>query len=270
MTNRTDTTDRDPDRLRAIVQDHYGAVAASGDGCCAGGSCGDGALTLQEAARRLGYAEDDVAALPADAALSLGCGNPLVLASLKPGQTVLDLGSGAGFDALLAAARVGPTGKVIGVDMTPAMVERASSAAAGRDEVEFRLGRLEELPVADASVDVIISNCVINLSPEKERVFAEAFRVLKPGGRLAIADPVKIRSLEGTRWEGAAHLAACISGAMTVGEYEERLHAAGFTDVRVAVEEASAAHIRDWDPGSGVEQYVRNAYVEARRPAGAA
>lgn len=270
MTNRTHTTDHDPDRLRAIVQEHYGAVAAGGTGCCTGGSCGDGALTLQDAARRLGYDEADIASLPANAQLSLGCGNPLVLASLKPGQTVLDLGSGAGFDALLAAARVGPTGKVIGVDMTPAMVERASSAAAGRAEVEFRLGRLEALPVDDDSVDVIISNCVVNLSPEKERVFAEAFRVLRPGGRLAIADPVKIRPLEGTRWEGAQHMAACISGAMTVAEYQDRLHQAGFTDVKVAVEDGSAAHISDWDPGTGVEKYLRSAYVEARKPTAAA
>ena len=255
----------DPQRIRALVQEHYGAIAESGAGCCASG-CGCGAQTLQDAAVRLGYSPDEVAALPADAALSLGCGNPLVLAALKPGQTVLDLGSGAGFDAMLAAARVGPTGRVIGVDMTPAMVARAGSAAAGRPEIEFRLGRIEQLPVDDASIDVIISNCVLNLSPEKERVFAEAFRVLRPGGRLALADPVQIRPLAGTRWEGDRHLAACISGAMTVAEYTEHLTAAGFVDVRVAVQDDSAAHIRDWDPDSGVEHYVRNAYIEAHRP----
>ena len=257
--------DHDPERIRALVQAHYGATAEAGTGCCDGG-CGSGVQTLQEAAQRLGYAPEEIADLPAAQLMSLGCGNPLVLAALKPGQTVLDLGSGAGFDALLAAARVGPSGKVIGVDMTPSMVARASSAAAGRAEVEFRVGRIEDLPVDDASVDVIISNCVINLSPEKERVFAEACRVLRPGGRLAIADPVQIRSLAGTRWDGAAHVAACISGAMTVAEYEDRLAAAGFIDVKVAVEDGSAAHIRDWDPDSGVEHYVRTAYVEARRP----
>ncbi len=255
----------EPQRIHDLVQAHYGAVAKSGTGCCSAGS-GCGALTLQDAAARLGYSPQEVAALPADAALSLGCGNPLVLAALKPGQTVLDLGSGAGFDAMLAAARVGPSGKVIGVDMTPAMVARAGSAATGRAEIEFRLGRIEELPVDDASIDVIISNCVLNLSPEKERVFAEAFRVLRPGGRLAIADPVQIRPLAGTQWEGDEHVAACISGAMTVAEYESRLTTAGFVDVRVAVDDASAAHIRDWDPDSGVEHYVRNAYIEARRP----
>jgi len=208
---------QDPERIRALVRAHYGEVAEAGAGCC-GDGCGSGTLTLRDAALRLGYAEADVAALPDGAALSLGCGNPLVLASLKPGQTVLDLGSGAGFDAMLAAARVGPEGRVIGVDMTRAMVARASSAAAELAEVEFRVGRIEDLPVDDASVDVVISNCVINLSPEKDRVFAEAFRVLRPGGRLAIADPVRSRSLAGTPWAGEEHLAACISGAMTGAE----------------------------------------------------
>jgi len=253
----------DPQRTRDLVRDHY-ARAAAGESCCSG-SCAPAPLSLRDAARRLGYGDEEIASLPAAGGLTLGCGNPLGVAGLRLGETVLDLGSGAGFDALLAAERVGPAGRVIGVDMTPEVVARARGAAAGRDNVEFRLGAIEELPLADATVDVVISNCVINLSPEKARVFAEMHRVLRPGVRLAVADPVLLRSLAGTPWEGEEHVAACISGAVSAAEYETLLAAAGFTDISVLVDDRSAEVIRDWDPGSGVEEYVRSAFIRARK-----
>ena len=187
------------------------------------------------------------------------------MALLKQGETVLDLGSGVGMDCFIAVQAVGPVGRVIGVDMTPAMLRKARANIGKRTNVEFRLGEIEHLPVADNSVDVIMSNCVINLSPEKPKVFNEAFRVLRPGGHLAIADVVQIKPFTGTRWEGAKHLAACISGSVTVQALETMLHAAGFADVRIVLNEASREFIKDWDPGTGVENYICSAFIEARK-----
>ena len=253
---------------RATVREHYGKLAETTSSCCAGGCAADAGplLSLQDTARKLGYSEAEIESIPADEVMTLGCGNPVALASLREGETVLDLGSGAGFDSLLAAERVGTTGRVICVDMTPAMLAKARGAAADRPQVEFRLGEIEHLPVGDNQVDVILSNCVINLSPEKARVFAEAFRVLKPGGRLAISDTVALQPLAGTRWAGDEHISACISGSVAVEELESLLAAAGFVDVRVAVKESLAEAIGSWAPGTGLEAYIGSALIEARKP----
>lgn len=249
------------DALRQEVRAAYGAVARGGNGCC-------GTQPAAIAAERLGYAGADLQFVPAGANLGLGCGNPLELAALKPGEIALDLGSGAGFDAFLAARQVGETGRVIGVDMTPDMLSkaRANAAKGGYRNVEFRLGEIEALPVADASIDVILSNCVINLSPDKARVFREAFRVLKPGGRLAISDVVASAELPEDLRRDAGLYSCCVSGASLIGELEQNLASAGFTDIRISPKDASREFIRDWAPGRGVEDYVVSAHIEAVKP----
>jgi arsenite methyltransferase len=197
--------------------------------------------------------------------MGLGCGNPRAIAALRPGEVVLDLGSGGGFDAFLAAREVGDKGRVIGVDMTPEMLSKAQrNAEQGQfNNVEFRLGEIENLPVADASVDVIISNCVINLSPDKPRVFREAWRVLKPGGRLAISDVVASTELPASMRDDPYLHSACVAGASLVGELESWLADAGFTEIRIRPKDESRQFIRDWVPGSGVEDYVVSATIEA-------
>jgi len=218
--------------VRAVVREKYGAVAKGepcGCGCCAGPEDAEAVLA------KLGYTPEQAAAIPEGANLGLGCGNPIARAELKPGETVLDLGSGAGIDCFLAAREVGPTGRVLGVDMTHAMLERARGLATklGATNVEFRLGEIEHLPVADASVDVIISNCVVNLSPEKLQVFREALRVLRPGGRLVVSDLVLSRELSPEMRRNAELYAGCVAGASLEGEYLRLVHEAGFGDVRV-------------------------------------
>lgn len=244
--------------VRDTVRDHYGKVA---EAKASGGCCG----SAPEASLALGYSKDDLSAVPEGSNLGLGCGNPQAIAGLKPGETVLDLGSGAGFDCFLAAKQVGPSGKVIGVDMTPAMIAKARNNAekTGAANVEFRLGEIEQLPVESGSVDVILSNCVINLSPEKQRVFREAFRVLKPGGRLAISDVVLTKELPEALAAQEAALCGCVAGAAPVLEVERLLREAGFSSVRVGVIGESGEVISDWLPGSGAEQYVRSATIEA-------
>ena len=218
--------------VRAAVRDRYGAIA-EGKGCGCGS--GEGSTCC---ASELGYSAVESAAIPEGANLGLGCGAPVGLASPKPGETVLDLGSGAGVDVFLAAREVGPEGRVIGVDMTPAMIDRARTNAAkgGYTNVEFRLGEIEHLPVADASVDVIVSNCVVNLSPEKERVFREAFRVLRPGGRMLLSDLVLERPLPRETRESIEAYVGCIGGASLRGEYLELIRDAGFQGVEVVRE----------------------------------
>lgn len=249
------------DALRRQVRDAYGAVARGDGGCCGG-------QPAQPVGERLGYARAELAAVPEGAHLGLGCGNPIGHAALQPGETVLDLGSGAGFDAFLAARAVGESGFVIGVDMTPDMISRSRGLAAsgGYPQVEFRLGEIEALPVADASVDVILSNCVINLSPDKARVFREAFRVLKPGGRLAISDVVASAELPEELRRDAGLYSCCVGGASLIDELERHLAAAGFVDIRITPKDESREFIRDWAPGRGVEDYVVSAIIAAVKP----
>jgi SAM-dependent methyltransferase len=202
--------------------------------------------------------------------MGLGCGTPLSFAQLRQGDTVLDLGSGGGIDCFLAASQVGPTGKIIGVDMTAAMIQkaRANAQKVAAANVEFRLGEIEHLPVPDRSVDVIVSNCVINLSPDKEAVFRDAFRVLKPGGRLAISDIVTSAPMPEAVRNDPAALAGCVAGAPAIEELRSHLLAAGFTDVSIEVNEASRSFIKGWNPGSGAEEFVAAAAVRAVRPSG--
>ena len=247
--------------VREEVRRRYGA-SASGKSACADDCCTSTDVT------DLGYSTEDAAAAPEAANLGLGCGNPLAIASLKEGQVVLDLGSGAGFDCFLAARAVGKTGRVIGVDMTHEMLSKARENAQknGFTNVEFRLGEIEALPVADNSVDVIISNCVINLSPEKQRVFNEAFRVLKPAGRLAVADMVATAPLPDHIKADWAAYTGCMAGASQITELERMLHAAGFENIKIAPKDSSRSFIREWLPGKRIEDYLISATIEAVKP----
>ncbi len=258
-----------PDRIRATVREAYGAVASQKQqgGCCGGGTscCGpSGSPSI-----RLGYTDADRAAVPDGADLGLGCGNPQAIAGLEPGERVLDLGSGGGFDAFLAAQQVGPTGRVIGVDMTPEMIAlaRTNAAKVGFHHVDFRLGDIEQLAVDDASVDVIMSNCVINLAPDKAAVFREAFRVLAPGGRLAISDLVAIGDLPAAIAADPAAYTGCIAGAAPVVDLERMIEDAGFERIRVTVQAQSGDLVEDWSPGTGAGQAVAAARIEAVKPA---
>lgn len=253
------------DEIRAAVRDQYGAVARGAATGCAPSCCGP----TPTSSAALGYSADELAAIPAGADLGLGCGNPTALAGLRPGETVVDLGAGGGFDCFLAARQVGPTGRVIGVDMTPDMVTLARTNARrhGAGNVEFRLGEIEHLPIADATADVILSNCVVNLSPDKGAVFRDAFRVLRPGGRLAISDVVATAPLPDHLAEDRTALTGCVAGAASVETVVALLRAAGFVEVTVEVDPGSAAFIAAWLPGSGVEAYVASAKITAHKPA---
>ena len=236
------------EQLRQSVRERYGGVAKNaGAGCCgstdAGCGCAPSGSSSPDARTGgccSGYSATDLASIPEGANLGLGCGNPTRLVTLRPGQVVLDLGSGAGVDCFVAAGQVGPSGRVIGVDMTPEMITRSRALArsAGRANVEFRLGEIEHLPVADASVDVVLSNCVINLAPDKSQVYREAFRVLRPGGELAVADVLATRPIPEEVRNDPAGWASCSSGALTRDEVTERLQAAGFDSIDVTVHSA--------------------------------
>lgn len=263
------TTSHDTDEIRSYVRERYGAIAEQADegcGCQTGGCCGG--KSDRSYGEKLGYSAEELAAAPAGSDLGLGCGNPLALASIKPGETVLDLGSGAGFDCFLAARQLAGTGRVIGVDMTAAMITkaRANAKKAGIANVEFRLGEIEALPVADATVDLIMSNCVINLSPEKPRVFREAFRVLKPGGRLAIADVVAVKPLPKELRQKLAAIGACIGGATPLDELREGLKAAGFARVDIVPKESSREYIAQWTDEPTAGEFVVSAMVTAYKP----
>ncbi len=241
-------------QIRKMVRDQYAKVAQGKRSCCGGPEtpprgCGSDAAAL-ELSRAIGYSEDQVASVPDGANLGLGCGNPLALAALEIGQTVLDLGAGAGFDCFLAAKAVGPQGRVIGVDMTPAMLDKArrNAETGGYANVEFRLGEIEHLPAADASVDVVISNCVINLSPDKPRVFAEAFRVLRPGGRLMVSDIVLLKPLPEALRNSVAAYVGCMAGAMLREDYLAMIREAGFKAVTVANQSAWGEDLPTQDP----------------------
>ena len=255
------------DIIRQAVRGRY-ALAAGEPGCgcrseqatpcCGSPSAGD--LDLNQ---MMGYTPGELDSVVEGANLGLGCGNPTAIGTLRPGEIVLDLGSGGGFDCFLAAQKVGGAGRVIGVDMTPEMLAKARENAARMevDNVEFRLGEIEHLPVADNSVDVIISNCVINLSPEKGQVFREAFRVLKPGGRLMISDVVATAELPDQLREQAALLTGCIAGAEHVDRIRELLAGAGFQDIEIDLKDYSKELIQGWFPASGAENYVASADI---------
>ncbi len=261
-----------PDTARKTVRDRYSKLATASP-CGCGSSltlscCAAKPEAADTMAQRIGYSKEELASLTDGANLGLGCGNPGAIGMIKPGETILDLGSGGGIDCFLAAKAVGDTGRVIGVDMTPEMVSKARENAEKLKtrNVEFRLGEIEHLPAADGEADVILSNCVINLSPEKDKVFRDAFRVLKPGGRLAISDVVSIAPLPDHLREQAAMVTGCVIGAETVKCLESLLRESGFVDIRIQVRQESREFIKEWFPGSGVENYVASANIEAVKP----
>ncbi len=259
------------DKIREAVRKHYAKIAEADDsacGCSKTSCCDESGSDVKAISMEFGYSSLEVNQVPEGSNLGLGCGNPKAIASLRPGETVLDLGSGAGFDAFLAAREVGADGLVIGVDMTPEMVSkaRANAVKGGYTNTDFRLGEIENLPVADSQVDVIISNCVINLSPEKARVFQEAYRVLKPGGRLAISDIVATADLPEKVKSDMALFAACMAGASSITELETMLKDAGFEAIAIKPKDESREFIRNWVPGSKLEDYVLSATIEAVKP----
>jgi len=259
----------DSSDIKDMVRARYGAIAVASSGCC--GPASEERRTDADSRARasgMGYTDADLAAIPEGANLGLGCGNPQVVASLKSGETVVDLGSGAGFDCFLAARAVGPQGHAIGVDMTHEMLAKAreNQKKLGITNAEFRLGELEHLPVADATADVVISNCVVNLVPDKAQVFREAFRVLKPGGRVAISDVVNIAPLPPELAADPRLLCGCVSGAAPVHQIEAFLVAAGFSQIRVAPRAESRELVASWVPGQGIEDFVCSATIEARKP----
>lgn len=258
-----------PDEVRTAVRDSYGRIAANDQtgGCCSCG-CSPEADVPANLATAMGYSDAELGHVPEGANLGLGCGNPHAIASLEPGETVVDLGSGAGFDCFLAARQVGDAGAVIGVDMTPEMITKARENArkAGASNVSFRLGEIEHVPVADDAADVVMSNCVINLSPEKPQVFREVFRVLRAGGRLAVADVVASAPLPEALQEDLKAYSACVSGAVTAGEIETMLADIGFVDVSVRPQDERRELIKEWSPGGNLENYVVSALIEARKP----
>lgn len=256
-----------PTEMREMVREHYGQVARTDGACgCGPGCCGGGATTSLD----LGYEQAELAGLPQGADMGLGCGTPLAFAALQEGEVVLDLGSGGGIDAFLAGKQVGARGKVIGVDMTPEMLVKARDNATrvGASNVEFKLGEIEALPLGDRSVDVVVSNCVINLSPDKPAVFREVFRVLRPGGRLAISDIVASAPLPRHIAEDPASLAGCVAGAPVMDELRAHLENAGFAGVHIEINDASRSFIKNWNPESGAEHFVAAASIRAMRPAG--
>lgn len=268
--------------IRKSVQDHYGQAARTASGksaasCCAPSCCGG--TTEKDPITRDLYDQEQTKGLPEEALLaSLGCGNPTALAELQPGETVLDLGSGGGIDVLLSAKRVGPTGKAYGLDMTDDMLElaRQNQRKSGLNNVEFLRGHIEEIPLPDNTVDVIISNCVINLSGDKDAVLAEAFRVLKPGGRFAVSDVVLERALPEAVQQVTALWTGCVAGALIVDEYRAKLEQAGFTDISLeVVRRFSAADAEEMlggfpqqvrEEASAVAQHVLSAFIRARKP----
>jgi SAM-dependent methyltransferase len=277
--------------IRQAVRDRYGKIANAStestgisimSACCGGSEPADGSksgasccdsgsdITSKQISTLMGYSKQDFASVPEGANMGLGCGNPVALASLQPGESVVDLGSGGGFDCFLAAKQVGDSGRVIGVDMTPDMLSkaRASAEKMQTENVEFRLGEIEHLPVADNSTDIIMSNCVINLSPDKQKVYSDAFRILKPGGRLAISDIVALAPLPDEIQHNLSLVSACVGGAATIDETRGMLTEAGFINVKITPKDESRELISEWTGGDrkNAGDYVVSAYIEAVKP----
>ncbi len=254
------------DTIRKAVMETYKETALSDDSCCGPSCCGsDSGQKLENTSKSLGYSAEEYTDVPEGANMGLGCGNPQAIALLKKGETVLDLGSGGGFDCFLASRSVGDEGTVIGVDMTPEMISKARKNAdlGNYRNTSFRLGEIEYLPVSNNSIDVIISNCVINLSPEKEQVFNEAFRVLKPGGRLAISDIVSTIELPDDLRNDLKLYSGCIAGASTIASIEIMLGNSGFEQIKIEPKDKSREFIKDWAPDNEIENYVVSATIEA-------
>ncbi|MEE4261404.1 MAG: arsenite methyltransferase [Desulfobacteraceae bacterium] len=271
--------------IRQAVRERYGKIANAGSvvsgispgaSCCgdsgtAAPCCGSGSdVTSEQMSALMGYSRQDLTSVPDGANMGLGCGNPVALASLQSGETVVDLGSGGGFDCFLAAKQVGEAGKVIGVDMTPDMLSKARSNAEKiqAKNVEFRLGEIEHLPVADNSADIIMSNCVINLSPDKLSVYRDAYRILKPGGRLAISDIVALGPLPQEIQQNLALVSACVGGAATIDDTREMLAQVGFESIKITPKDESRRLISEWTAGDSKNagDYVVSAYIEAVKP----
>jgi arsenite methyltransferase len=252
------------EEIRKVVRKGYAKIVSANGSCCTpAASCCGGANTARDMSKRIGYTDDELETVPEGANLGLGCGNPVALASLRGGETVLDLGAGAGFDCFLASNKVGRNGKVIGVDMTPEMVEKARDNAkkGNYSNVEFRLGEIENLPAADNSVDAVISNCVINLVPNKDRVFAETFRVLRPGGRIMISDIVLLKELPDSIRNSVEAYIGCLSGAIMKGKYVEAIEAAGFRDVKIIDETPFPVDLMANDPTG--KTIIENSQISA-------
>lgn len=250
------------EEVRGFIRENYAKIAQGAQASCCGGGC---SCSAGDAAALLGYSEEELANVPLASNMGLGCGNPIAIAALKEGETVLDLGSGGGFDCFLARRQVGETGCVIGVDMTPDMIalSRKNAADMRYTNVEFRLGEIEHLPVADASVDAIISNCVINLSLDKEQVFREAYRALKPGGRLSTSDVVATAVIPQDVMQDLALIAGCVGGAEHVDAIEAMLRRVGFSDIKLTPKDNSKEIISSWVPGGNIEDFVASYIIEA-------
>ncbi|TCJ01092.1 arsenite methyltransferase [Cytobacillus praedii] len=259
------------DKIRNNVRQNYKEIAlrvVSNDNCCAPSCCTPAEnqnISIEEISKKMGYTTKELRNIPNGANMGLGCGNPQAIAELKEGETVLDLGSGGGFDCFLASPKVGDKGKVIGVDMTPEMITKARNNAEKNQfsNVDFRLGEIENLPVADSSVDVIISNCVINLSPNKQRVFNEAYRVLKDGGRLAISDVIMTTELPEELQADIQMYSGCISGASTIDNLADVMKLAGFKNISITPKDESKELIKEWAPEHNVEKYIVSAIITA-------
>lgn len=258
------------EEIREVIRKNYAEVALKGSegGCCSGGcSCSGPQLIIKDTSLNIGYSESDLKAVPIEANMGLGCGNPIAIAALKEGEVVLDLGSGGGFDCFLARMQVGESGFVIGVDMTPEMIKlsRQNAEKSGYNNVEFRLGEIEHLPVADGIVDVLISNCVINLSVEKQKVFNEAYRVLKPGGRICISDIVATAELPEHIKNDLACMVGCIAGAEYVENIRMMLQNAGFKNIRLQPKSNSKDIVKSLAPGKNIEEFVASYIIEAEK-----